>query len=96
LRISHVNIIPLEWPPHRETVRLARKYSLTGETLALPTAKDEEIPARRRQASLCSEDVIKLPKSDFFVPKLPVFSITFGRKTKKSQPLRMTVKKEHR
>jgi hypothetical protein len=35
--------------------------------------------------------VIKLPKSDFFVPKLLVFSITFGRKTKKSQPLRMTV-----
>jgi hypothetical protein len=33
-----------------------------------------------------SEDVIKLPKGDFFVPKLPVFSITFGRKTKKSQP----------
>jgi hypothetical protein len=37
--------------------------------------------------SLRSEDVIKLPKSDSFVPKLLVFSITFGRETKKSQPL---------
>jgi len=39
---------------------------------------------------LRSEDVTKLEKSDFFVPKLIVFSVTFGRKTKKSQPLGMT------
>jgi hypothetical protein len=45
-----------------------------------------------REPSLRSEDVIKLLKSDFFVPKLLVFSITFGRKTKKSQPLRMTAR----
>src|SRR5450755_586902 len=32
------------------------------------------------------EDVTKLQKSDFFVSKLIVFSVTFGRKTKKSQP----------
>ena len=28
----------------------------------------------------------KLPKGDFFASKLIVFSVTFGRKTKKSQP----------
>jgi hypothetical protein len=38
--------------------------------------------------------VTKLPKSDFFVPRLLVFIITFGRKTKKSQPLRMTAKSD--
>jgi hypothetical protein len=52
--------------------------------------KDKRVLACGGQASLRSEDATKLPKSDFFVPKLPVFSITFGRKTKKSQPLRMT------
>src|SRR5450432_2334354 len=40
---------------------------------------------------LRSEDVTKLQESDFFVSKLIVFSVTFGRKTKKSQPLGMTV-----
>ena len=43
--------------------------------------------------SLRSEDVIKLQKSDSFVPKLLVFSIAFGRETKKSQPLGMTAGK---
>jgi len=38
--------------------------------------------------------VTKLPKSDFFVPRLLVFIITFGRKTKKSQPLRLTAKSD--
>jgi hypothetical protein len=37
---------------------------------------------KKADPSLRSEDVIKLPKGDFFVPKLLVFSITFGRKTK--------------
>jgi hypothetical protein len=32
------------------------------------------------------EDVTKLQKGDFFASKLIVFSVTFGRKTKKSQP----------
>jgi hypothetical protein len=30
--------------------------------------------------------VTKLQKGDFFASKLIVFSVTFGRKTKKSQP----------
>jgi hypothetical protein len=44
-----------------------------------------------KAASLRSEDVTKLQQSDFFVSKLIVFSVSFGRKTKKSQPLGMTV-----
>jgi hypothetical protein len=32
------------------------------------------------------EAVTKLQKGDFFASKLIVFSVTFGRKTKKSQP----------
>src|SRR5450631_2950742 len=32
------------------------------------------------------EDVTKLQKGDFFASKLIVFSVTFGRKTKESQP----------
>ena len=43
-----------------------------------------------KAAPLRSEDVTKLQESDFFVSKLMVFSVTFDRKTKKSQPLGMT------
>jgi hypothetical protein len=43
------------------------------------------IPAARPDLSF-REDVTKLQKGDFFASKLIVFSVTFGRKTKKSQP----------
>jgi hypothetical protein len=43
------------------------------------------IPAARPDLSF-REAVTKLQKGDFFASKLIVFSVTFGRKTKKSQP----------
>jgi hypothetical protein len=50
-------------------------------------SRDPYQPSQAMHPDVSSgEDVTKLQKGDFFASKLIVFSVTFGRKTKKSQP----------
>jgi hypothetical protein len=62
----------------------SKRGSCTSRRGSFAGAKEEE-----KAAPLRPEDVTKLQEIDFFVSKL-IFSVSFGRKTKKSQPLGMT------
>jgi hypothetical protein len=72
------------WPrEHRDAEKGGKKSEKVGLC--------HHVEGSKRDPSLRSEDVTKLPKGDFFVSDFIVFSVASAKKTKKSQPLRMTM-----